>query len=87
MWVQQREYKKLGSVLCAAREAAGMTQQVLAKRLSKPQSFVSSYESGQRRLDVLEFLRMAAAIDADPIKLFAEVLKADPSLRPKSSKR
>jgi transcriptional regulator with XRE-family HTH domain len=87
MWVQQREYKKLGSVLCAAREAAGLTQQVLAKRLSKPQSFVSSYESGQRRLDILEFLRMAAAIDADPIKLFAEVLKTDPSLRPKSSKR
>lgn len=74
MWVQQRDYKKLGAVLRAAREAAGITQVMLAKRLSKPQSFVSSCEAGQRRVDVLELQRIAAAIDIDAVELFSKVI-------------
>ena len=42
-----------------AREQTGFTQQQVAKLLQKPQSFVSSYERGQRRIDILEFLRVA----------------------------
>ena len=38
-----------------ARNKAGLTQQELAKRLRKPQSFIAKYEGGERRLDVLEF--------------------------------
>jgi transcriptional regulator with XRE-family HTH domain len=33
---------------------AGLRQTDVAKKLGKPQSFVSNYESGERRLDLLE---------------------------------
>lgn len=75
MWLPQRDYKRLGQLLAGAREEAGITQQMLAKRLRKPQSFVSSYENGQRRVDVLEFLRIISAIGADPEKVFSTLIK------------
>ena len=49
-----------------SRRKAGLTQQELAKRLGKPQSFVAKYEGGERRLDVLEFLAVMRAMEADP---------------------
>ena len=46
----------------------------LALRLKKPQSFVAKYEGGERRLDVVEFIRISRALDTDPLKLLAAVL-------------
>jgi transcriptional regulator with XRE-family HTH domain len=66
VWVQQTEYAEVGAALAGAREQAGLTQQQLAKRLRKPQSFVSNYERGQRRIDILELLLIVEAIGADP---------------------
>jgi len=40
---------------CAATGERHVTQRELASRLGKPQSFVSEYERGQRRVDVVEF--------------------------------
>jgi transcriptional regulator with XRE-family HTH domain len=48
---------------------AGLTQTVLAERLGKPPSFVAKYELGERRLNVLEFLDIAAAVGFDPGEL------------------
>jgi transcriptional regulator with XRE-family HTH domain len=45
--------------LKAARLAAGMTQAETAKRLGRPQSFVSKCESGERRVDVIELQHFA----------------------------
>jgi hypothetical protein len=42
---------------------------VVAKRLAKPPSYVAKYEGGDRRLDLLEFMDVAAAIGFDPCKL------------------
>jgi transcriptional regulator with XRE-family HTH domain len=75
VWVQPREHKLVGAVLARAREAAGLTQVQLAKLLRKPQSFVSSYETGQRRIDVLEMLRIVEALKGDPKRVFADILK------------
>ena len=75
MWVQQREYRELGATLATARERAGITQQQLAKLLRKPQSFVSNYERGQRRIDVLELLRITDALRRDPTEIFQEILR------------
>ena len=74
MWFGPDESgKRVGKVLMDARLAADLKQDVLAKRLSKPQSFVSSYESGQRRIDLLEFTRIAEALSAEPVALFRKI--------------
>jgi transcriptional regulator with XRE-family HTH domain len=56
-----------------ARKSANLTQAELAKRLSRPQSFVSKYERGERRLDVVEFLEVAEALGMDPANLIKEL--------------
>ena len=76
MWVQQKAYKAVGAVLAAARARSGLTQRQLADRLSKPQSFVSNYESGQRRIDVLELIKITVALGDDPRKVFAQIASA-----------
>jgi transcriptional regulator with XRE-family HTH domain len=58
-------------LMIGARKAAGLTQQALAFRLKKPQSFVAKYEGGERRLDVVEFVAIARILGADPVKLIA----------------
>lgn len=74
MWVQPKEYEVVGAALAAARDRAGLTQAQLAKRLRKPQSFVSNYERGQRRIDVLELLRIVEALGADARAVFMDIV-------------
>lgn len=62
MWISPSEYKVVGSYLEDLRTSANVTQKELAALLGKPQSFVSSYESGQRRIDVLELIRIVDAL-------------------------
>ena len=68
-----REYNAFLVVLIAARKRQGLTQQAVADLLEKPQSFVSKYESGERRLDVVEFCWIAKAIKEDPVALLREM--------------
>ena len=74
MWIRPREHKIVGNALATLRKRAGVTQQDLARRLDKPQSFISAYENGQRRIDLLEFMRIAEALRVDPRKAFAAVV-------------
>lgn len=60
-------------LLVEARINADVTQQQLADRLKKPQSFVAKYEGGERRLDLIELLAIARALDFDPIKMVREI--------------
>jgi ribosome-binding protein aMBF1 (putative translation factor) len=57
VWVHQEEYETVGEALAHARDKAGLTQKQLARLLRKPQSFVSDFERGQRRIDILEQVR------------------------------
>ena len=75
MWVQPKEHKHVGAALAAARDRAGLTQAQLAKLLRKPQSFVSNYERGQRRIDVLELLRIVDALKGDARAVFMDILR------------
>nr|WP_230589721.1 helix-turn-helix transcriptional regulator [Pseudomonas chlororaphis] len=52
-------------MLIDARQRSKLRQVEIAARLGKPQSFVSKYESGERRLDLPEFLRVAAVLEID----------------------
>lgn len=58
-------YKLFLNLLVQERKDRGITQVSLAKRLNKPQSYVSKYENGERRLDVVEFLDIAACLELD----------------------
>lgn len=56
------EHRKLTALLRSLRENAGLTQVQLAARLRRSQSFVSKYEAGQRRLDLVELRQLARAL-------------------------
>ena len=59
------------------RRQAGLTQAAVAARLRRPTSFVGKYENGCRRLDVLEFLKVAEAIGFDPAQFLTTVVEHD----------
>ncbi len=67
------KYDRLRSLLVDARKQADLTQAQLASRLSRPQSFVSKFERGERRLDVVEFLEVARAVGIDAIDVIKEI--------------
>ena len=67
------EYEQLLRRLVSARKEAQLTQQALASRLDKPQSFVSKYERRERRLDVLEFLLVCRQLNVDPCAIIREL--------------
>jgi transcriptional regulator with XRE-family HTH domain len=60
-----RKYDYFRALLIEARRNAKLTQVDLAERLRRPQSFVSKYERGERRLDVIEFLDVAVVLRID----------------------
>jgi transcriptional regulator with XRE-family HTH domain len=62
--IYSSEYQRLCSLLRQLRHEAGLTQVQVAARLGVPQSFVSKYESGERRLDVVELGHVAGALEA-----------------------
>jgi transcriptional regulator with XRE-family HTH domain len=64
-------YAQLRALLVQAREDAGLTQAEVAKRLRRVQSFVSKYELGERRLDVVDFIAVCDCLGVDP----ADVLR------------
>ena len=67
--IHSDQSKKLLELLIKARKDAELTQQELADKLQKPQSFVAKYEGGERRLDVVEFQEICNAIGVDASKL------------------
>src|SRR5258708_26054018 len=69
--VHPRAYKVLRERLVAARHAAGLTQQELADKLGRRQSFVAKYERGERRIDLVELLEIATVLNADARRIIA----------------
>lgn len=63
--LHSRQYTIFRELLTQAREDVGMTQVQVATKLGKPQSYVSKYESGDRRLDVPEFVQIADILSLD----------------------
>lgn len=66
---QPELYKTLLQALIQARKDADITQVELAARIGRRQTFVSKYETEERRLDVAEYIAIARAIGAEPCKL------------------
>ena len=57
-----RRYEIFRELLIDHRKSLEVTQQDLAARVGKPQSYISKYESGERRLDLIEFIDIADAL-------------------------
>ncbi|CVI56393.1 hypothetical protein L905_05065 [Agrobacterium sp. TS43] len=68
------EYQLLVEILTDTRRKAGLTQQQVADRLGKPQSYVAKAEGSERRIDVVEFAKLSAAMDQDPTALLQLLL-------------
>ena len=62
-------YRQFLKRLRAARLEAALTQEEVARRIKRPQSYVSKCESGERRVDVVELERFAKLYDK-PISFF-----------------
>ena len=73
--MQNQAQKRFRELLVLARKTAALTQYELAVRLNRPQSFVSKYERGERRLDVLEFREVACALGVNPIQFLAKLYR------------
>jgi transcriptional regulator with XRE-family HTH domain len=67
-------YDQFRRLLVETRQGRGITQTELARRLGKPQSFVSKYELGERRLDLIEFIQISRALGADPTEWLGRLL-------------
>jgi ribosome-binding protein aMBF1 (putative translation factor) len=62
-------------VLIDARKNAGLSQQELADRLKRPQSFVAKIEAGERRVDVIEFITIASALAKNPSQMIQMIMR------------
>jgi transcriptional regulator with XRE-family HTH domain len=67
-----QEYDRFRRLLVEARKTVGLTQAELAARLSRPQSFISKIERGERRLDVVEFFEVAQALGINAIQFLKQ---------------
>lgn len=73
--VHSEGLKVFRKIMAEARDKGDLTQQELADRLKRPQSFVAKYEGGERRIDVLEFITIARAMGADPVRLLKALIR------------
>ena len=74
--IHDRRYRWAIEQLVGQRRAKGLSQTAVAALLGKPQQYVSRYETGERRLDIFEFLDAAAALKIDGLRLVRTAAKA-----------
>jgi len=70
MEIWSKDYRAFLKKLKQARTEAGLTQVEIAKKLGKPQSYVSKCESGERRVDITE-LKYYAKLYKKPLSFFS----------------
>jgi DNA-binding XRE family transcriptional regulator len=57
--IHTKKYKEVIKQVKVARFEIGLTQAKVAKKLNKPQSYISKIERGERRVDVTELIEIA----------------------------
>jgi len=73
--IHTERYAEFRRLLIEARVNSGVTQAEMASTLGRPQSYVSKYEHGDRRLDVVEFIEVVDALDVDGAEILGKVRK------------
>ena len=69
--IRTKEYQDFAERLKKARLGAGLTQVGAAKKLKRPQSYISKAEAGEQRLDIVEIKKFAKLYKKD-ISYFAK---------------
>ncbi len=69
-----KRYKLFLSLLISIREEKGLSQRALSGKLKKAPTYVSKYERGERRLDVVEFLDIVKVLEADPHGIISRIV-------------
>lgn len=64
--IYSNDYQQVIKALRDARIACGITQQEVASAFGRPQSFIAKVESGERRLDVVEFVHLCHFLSIEP---------------------
>jgi len=72
--LERQKYEYLRSELKKARVDGKLLQLDLAKRLNKPQSYISKIESGERNLDVIEFVSYCSALGVEPSRYLKKMI-------------
>ena len=73
-------YDRIVRLLVDLRKRAGLTQRQLADVLGREQNFVGRIETGQRRVDLVEFIWICRACKADPEAEIVGLLRSFPGL-------
>lgn len=73
--IHEERYRRLIARLAEQRRMLGLSQEAVALKLGRIQQFVSKYESGERRLDVVEFVDVAHALELDAIELLKTITR------------
>jgi transcriptional regulator with XRE-family HTH domain len=68
-------HKRMMAALVEIREMAGVSQRELARRLDRAHSYVGRIETGDRRLDLPEFIEWCELLEADPVEVFQRIVK------------
>ena len=68
-----KEYKLMLELLIKARKEAGLSQRDLSAKLQRPSSFVGKYETGERRLDVVEMLQITKILNIDACNIIRKL--------------
>ena len=60
-------------MLTEAREATGLSQREVSKRLNQSAPYIWAIEKGDRTVDLVEFIDIAAVLGVNPVELFTRV--------------
>ncbi|WP_420997428.1 helix-turn-helix domain-containing protein [Cupriavidus sp. 30B13] len=82
--LHDHRYQLVAQYLAELRRKRGLLQQDVADRLRRPQGFVSKYESGARRLDVIELLDILQVLDVEPRSFLDNLLPQFEASLPRS---
>ncbi len=63
--IYKKRYRQIILSLVAKRKQSALTQQQLADKLEKPQSYIAKIEKYERKLDVMEFIEFCEALNVD----------------------
>lgn len=72
--IQIKDYEIFAKIMKHLRSEAKVTQIDLAKKLKVQQSFISKYESNDRKLDVLEFLKICQILNKNSVDVINDIL-------------